>query len=139
MNENVIRRSMKNRQLKKDRERNPYLILKELIKEYTPEKDIKDYTDGTIYDPWEGYVEHESYFDCCSGCSNNPKNGGSGICHCTLPYMNNGYQFQKLIERYGARKQISQDIIDYFDKKYFSFEEDVYTDYDRLWIELGRL
>ena len=20
----------------------------------------------------------------CDGCSNNPKNGGSGICHCTL-------------------------------------------------------
>ena len=27
------------------------------------------------------------YPDCCNGCSNNPKNGGSGICNCTLPYM----------------------------------------------------
>ena len=26
---------------------------------------------------------------CCNGCSNNPKNGGSGICNCTLPYMQN--------------------------------------------------
>lgn len=26
---------------------------------------------------------------CCDGCSNNPKNGGSGICNCTLPYMQN--------------------------------------------------
>lgn len=24
----------------------------------------------------------------CERCSNNPKNGGSGICHCVLPYMN---------------------------------------------------
>ena len=29
------------------------------------------------------------YPDCCDGCSNNPKNGGSGICNCTLPYMQN--------------------------------------------------
>ena len=26
--------------------------------------------------------------DCCIGCSNHPSNGGSGICHCTLPYLN---------------------------------------------------
>ena len=25
--------------------------------------------------------------ECCRNCSNNPSNGGSGICHCTLPYM----------------------------------------------------
>lgn len=25
--------------------------------------------------------------DPCSNCNNNPKNGGSGICHCTIPYM----------------------------------------------------
>ena len=30
-----------------------------------------------------------NYPDCCDGCSNNPKNGGSGICNCTLPYMQN--------------------------------------------------
>lgn len=30
-----------------------------------------------------------NYPDCCEGCSNNPKNGGSGICNCTLPYMQN--------------------------------------------------
>lgn len=30
-----------------------------------------------------------SYPPCCDGCSNNPKNGGSGICNCTLPYMQN--------------------------------------------------
>lgn len=30
-----------------------------------------------------------NYPSCCDGCSNNPKNGGSGICNCTLPYMQN--------------------------------------------------
>jgi len=29
------------------------------------------------------------YKDVCSGCSNNPLNGGSGFCHCTLPYISN--------------------------------------------------
>lgn len=27
--------------------------------------------------------------DCCKGCPNHPNNGGSGICNCTLPYLNN--------------------------------------------------
>lgn len=30
-----------------------------------------------------------NYPPCCDECSNNPKNGGSGICNCTLPYMQN--------------------------------------------------
>jgi hypothetical protein len=34
-------------------------------------------------------VNGYDYPDCCNGCSNNPKNGGSGICNCTLPYMQN--------------------------------------------------
>ena len=25
-------------------------------------------------------------YKCCENCSNNPNNGGSGICNCTLPY-----------------------------------------------------
>jgi len=25
--------------------------------------------------------------ECCRNCSNNPNNGGSGICNCMLPYM----------------------------------------------------
>ena len=25
-------------------------------------------------------------YKCCENCSNNPKNGGSGVCNCTLPY-----------------------------------------------------
>jgi len=36
----------------------------------------------------QGYLS--SFFnspECCRNCSNNPANGGSGICHCTLPYM----------------------------------------------------
>jgi len=39
---------------------------------------------------WVGLESPEiNYPDCCDGCSNNPKNGGSGICNCTLPYMQN--------------------------------------------------
>jgi hypothetical protein len=25
----------------------------------------------------------------CDGCPNNPKNGGSGVCWCTIPLINN--------------------------------------------------
>ena len=25
--------------------------------------------------------------DACKNCSNHPSNGGSGICHCTIPYF----------------------------------------------------
>lgn len=39
---------------------------------------------------WIGIEPLEmDYPSCCDGCSNNPKNGGSGICNCTLPYMQN--------------------------------------------------
>jgi hypothetical protein len=39
---------------------------------------------------WIGLESREvDYPSCCDGCSNNPKNGGSGICNCTLPYMQN--------------------------------------------------
>ena len=29
----------------------------------------------------------KEYDDPCGGCSNHPRNGGSGICNCTIPYM----------------------------------------------------
>lgn len=32
-----------------------------------------------IYNPYE--------YECCKCCANNPANGGSGICNCTLPYF----------------------------------------------------
>lgn len=38
---------------------------------------------------WIGLYPQIDYPSCCDGCSNNPKNGGSGICNCTLPYMQN--------------------------------------------------
>ena len=31
----------------------------------------------------------KTYYDVCDSCSNNPKNGGAGICNCILPYMQN--------------------------------------------------
>lgn len=37
---------------------------------------------------WVGLeLQKTDYPSCCDGCSNNPTNGGSGICNCTLPYM----------------------------------------------------
>lgn len=41
------------------------------------------------WNKWIGLEPQINYPDCCDGCSNNPKNGGSGICNCTLPYMQN--------------------------------------------------
>ena len=39
-----------------------------------------------VYD--KSYPSIEINFpSVCDECSNNPKNGGSGICHCTLPYF----------------------------------------------------
>jgi len=38
------------------------------------------------------------YPSCCDGCSNNPKNGGSGICNCTLPYMQNPISYTATTE-----------------------------------------
>ena len=29
----------------------------------------------------------DTFPSVCDQCSNNPKNGGSGICNCTIPYM----------------------------------------------------
>lgn len=29
----------------------------------------------------------KEYQDPCLGCSNHPRNGGSGICNCTVPYL----------------------------------------------------
>ena len=43
---------------------------------------------------WVGLESFKTdYPSCCDGCSNNPKNGGSGICHCTLPYMQNPFMY----------------------------------------------
>ena len=38
---------------------------------------------------WNTESINISFPSCCDGCSNNPKNGGNGICNCTLPYMQN--------------------------------------------------
>ena len=34
-----------------------------------------------------GKVTKNTIPDPCKNCSNHPSNGGSGICHCTVPYM----------------------------------------------------
>ena len=54
---------------------------------------IEECVEPQVYNWFEDYgkkyleVNGLDYPDCCDGCSNNPKNGGSGICNCTLPYM----------------------------------------------------
>lgn len=56
---------------------------------------IEECMEPQVYNWFEDYgkkyleVNGFDYPDCCDGCNNNPKNGGSGICNCTLPYMQN--------------------------------------------------
>lgn len=56
---------------------------------------IEECMEPQVYNWFEDYgkryleVNGFDYPSCCDGCSNNPKNGGSGICNCTLPYMQN--------------------------------------------------
>lgn len=62
---------------------------------YRVDRLIEDCMKPQVYNWFEDYgkryleVNGLDYPDCCDGCSNNPKNGGSGICNCTLPYMRN--------------------------------------------------
>ena len=51
---------------------------------------VEDEWQRKYCDKWIGLEPLEvEYPSCCDSCSNNPKNGGSGICNCTLPYMQN--------------------------------------------------
>lgn len=36
-------------------------------------------------------IQPDNILPCCENCSNHPANGGTGVCHCVLPYMNPGY------------------------------------------------
>lgn len=47
-----------------------------------------DYPDG--YPPQITYTNNTDV-DPCLHCSNHPRNGGSGVCLCTIPYMRRGY------------------------------------------------
>lgn len=42
------------------------------------------------YDEWNNVATTtiSDKYDPCAACPNNKKNGGSGICNCTIPYMN---------------------------------------------------
>lgn len=46
---------------------------------------LPDYPSPT--ELWPTYIYTPYEYECCKGCSNNPANGGSGICNCTLPYF----------------------------------------------------
>ena len=62
---------------------------------YRVDRLIEECMEPQVYNWFEDYgktylkVNGLDYPDCCDSCSNNPKNGGSGICNCTLPYMQN--------------------------------------------------
>ncbi len=49
------------------------------------------YSYRTVGDPPQIYYTNYSDVDPCFHCSNHPRNGGSGICHYTIPYMHRGY------------------------------------------------
>lgn len=36
----------------------------------------------SVYNPVNGYN-----YECCKNCANNPDNGGSGICNCVAPLL----------------------------------------------------
>ena len=66
-----------------------------LIDEYTgyinfllKKKEYRQFTDKHIewFDDKIGKYQ-EGIPNACKGCSNHPSNGGSGICHCTIPQM----------------------------------------------------
>lgn len=53
---------------------------------------------------WElpefGTIEFAQMYDACKACENNKINGGSGICCCTLPYIDKtaSYSVKTMIE-----------------------------------------
>ena len=63
-------------------------LYKELMKQY---KEALEKIGNSDYKPLKDNVfnfhDFDNYPSVCEGCTNNPKNGGSGICLCTLPYM----------------------------------------------------
>lgn len=52
-----------------------------------PPMNFNDYT-TPITDPTINNIP-----TCCQQCSNHPSNGGSGVCHCTLPYMQSSQSY----------------------------------------------
>lgn len=51
--------------------------------DFSPIEANKDNT----YTNYKELFADDSFPDVCKGCTNNPVNGGSGICCCSLPYM----------------------------------------------------
>lgn len=51
------------------------------LKPWSWEEILKDYNISSF-----GYK-------CCENCPNSPKNGGSGICNCVLPYFENPFVY----------------------------------------------
>lgn len=47
-----------------------------------PKKNVVDFGNG-----WYGMTSDATVNNACINCSSNPKNGGSGICHCILGHV----------------------------------------------------
>ena len=57
---------------------------------------IPDYDDTSKHLNWT--ITSKDYEnDPCRNCPNDPRNGGSGICCCTVPYMNPNSKFNQFI------------------------------------------
>lgn len=70
-----------------------YLNDAEMWSKFKVDQLIEDCMEPKVYNWFEDCgkkylkINDIDYPSCCDGCSNNPKNGGSGICNCALPYM----------------------------------------------------
>ena len=55
-----------------------------------PVSNTLDETENESLNNWlntKPFLYPDTFPSVCDQCSNNPKNGGSGICNCTIPYM----------------------------------------------------
>lgn len=55
-----------------------------------PVSNTLDETENESLNNWlntKSFLYPDTFPSVCDQCSNNPKNGGSGICNCTIPYM----------------------------------------------------
>lgn len=56
----------------------------------------------------------------CTDCLNNPKNGGSGVCFCTLPYMQNTTMYDNTYDDNCCMTATTNTGVYVFDKEHIS-------------------
>lgn len=82
--EDVSKRQGKIIRIPFDEKENEDEYLKELVDKWKEQGLLKDIEEEKV--PSLNTFPFMS--EACKFCSNNPANGGSGICNCTIPYMN---------------------------------------------------